>query len=152
MDLRFCNDLGQNGFSWIVDEPMTRTSHALAAAGKVWLIDPVDWPDAIERARGLGEAAGVVRLLDRHNRDCAVLAERLGVLGSSRRMRFPEAPLVHRREAQEALAGNGALVARLEDARRRRSDGDERLLHRRQAPRRRSPPLEANPAERARFV
>lgn len=79
MDLRFCNDLGQNGFSWIVDEPMTRTSHALAAAGKVWLIDPVDWPDAIERARGLGEAAGVLQLLDRHNRDCAVLAERLGV-------------------------------------------------------------------------
>ncbi len=40
-----------DGFSWIVAEPMTRTSHALAAEGKVWLVDPVDWPKAIERAQ-----------------------------------------------------------------------------------------------------
>lgn len=80
MDLRFCNDLGSDGFSWIVAEPMTRTSHALAADGKVWLVDPVDWPDAIDRALALGEPAGVLQLLDRHNRDCAALAERLGVL------------------------------------------------------------------------
>jgi hypothetical protein len=79
MDLRFCDDLGQNGFSWIVDEPMTRTSHALVAAGKVWLIDPVDWPDAIDRALALGEPAGVLQLLDRHNRDCAAIAERLQI-------------------------------------------------------------------------
>jgi hypothetical protein len=58
---------------------MTRTSHALAAAGKVWLIDPVDWSDAIDRALALGEPAGVLQLLDRHNRDCAALAERLDV-------------------------------------------------------------------------
>ena len=31
MTIRFCDDLGNNGFSWIVAEPMTRTSHALAA-------------------------------------------------------------------------------------------------------------------------
>lgn len=79
MGLRFCDDLGPDGFSWTVDEPMARTSHALAAGGKVWLVDPVDWPDAIERARGLGEPAGVLQLLDRHNRDCAALAERLDV-------------------------------------------------------------------------
>ena len=78
-ECRFCDELGQNGFSWIVDEAMTRTSHALAAAGKVWLIDPVDWPDAIDRALALGEPAGVIQLLDRHNRDCAALAERLDV-------------------------------------------------------------------------
>jgi hypothetical protein len=76
---RFCDDLGADGFSWIVDEAMTRTSHALAAGGKVWLVDPVDWPDAIERAAGLGEPAGVLQLLDRHGRDCAALAARLGV-------------------------------------------------------------------------
>ena len=76
MDFRFCDDLGADGFSWIVDEPMTRTSHALAVDGRVWLVDPVDWPDAIERARGLGEPAGVLQLLDRHNRDCTALAER----------------------------------------------------------------------------
>ena len=38
------------GFSWIADEPMTRTSHALVGGGRVWLVDPVDWPEAIERA------------------------------------------------------------------------------------------------------
>jgi len=76
---RLCDDLGSAGFSWIVDEPMTRTSHALAAAGKVWLVDPIDWPDAIDRARELGEPAGVVQLLDRHNRDGSALAVRLGV-------------------------------------------------------------------------
>jgi hypothetical protein len=76
---RYCDERGEHGFSWIVDEPMTRTSHALAADGKVWLVDPVDWADAIERAGSLGEPAGVLQLLDRHNRDCAALAGRLGV-------------------------------------------------------------------------
>ena len=47
--------------------------------GSVWLVDPVDWPDAIDRALTLGEPAGVIQLLDRHNRDCVALAERLGV-------------------------------------------------------------------------
>jgi hypothetical protein len=76
---RFCDDAGAEGFGWIVDEAMTRTSHALAAEGKVWLVDALDWTDAVERARALGEPAGVVQLLDRHHRDCAALAERLGV-------------------------------------------------------------------------
>lgn len=67
------------GFSWVVREPMTRTSHALAGGGRVWLVDPVDWPDALERAAGLGEPAAVLQLLDRHNRDCAAIAARLGV-------------------------------------------------------------------------
>ena len=79
MDMRYCDDLGPDGFSWIVDEPIARTSHALAAAGKVWLVDPVDWPDAIDRALALGEPAAVLQLLDRHNRDCAAVAEQLGV-------------------------------------------------------------------------
>jgi hypothetical protein len=68
------------GFSWVLDEPIERTSHALAADGRVWLIDPVDEPEAMERAASLGEPAAVVQLLDRHRRDCAALAERLGVL------------------------------------------------------------------------
>ncbi len=79
MTLRYCDDLGPNGFGWIADEAMTRTSHALAADGKVWLVDALDWPEAIERALGLGEPAGVIQLLDRHDRDCAALAARLGV-------------------------------------------------------------------------
>jgi hypothetical protein len=79
MRSRFCDDLGPGGFGWIVDEAMTRTSHALAADGKVWLVDALDWPEAIDRALALGEPAGVVQLLDRHDRDSAELASWLGV-------------------------------------------------------------------------
>jgi hypothetical protein len=79
MKLRFCDERGDAGFSWIVDERMTRTSHALAVEGRVWLVDPVDWPEAVERASSLGEPAGVLQLLDRHNRDCRTLAAGLGV-------------------------------------------------------------------------
>src|SRR6188472_990482 len=67
------------GFSWVMREAMTRTSHALATDEGVWLIDPVDEPEAMERAAALGTPAGVLQLLDRHNRDCAAIAERLGV-------------------------------------------------------------------------
>lgn len=76
---RFCDDLGEDGFGWVADEPMARTSHALAAGGRVWLVDPLDSPDALERVSALGEPAGVIQLLDRHDRACAALAERLGV-------------------------------------------------------------------------
>jgi hypothetical protein len=79
MEARFCDDLGADGFGWIADEAMTRTSHALAARGAVWFVDALDWPPAIDRALTLGEPAGVIQLLDRHNRDCAALASRLGV-------------------------------------------------------------------------
>jgi len=66
------------GLSWIA-EPLTRTSHAVATAEGVWLIDPVDEPEALERVAGLGTPAGVLQLLDRHKRDCAAIAARLGV-------------------------------------------------------------------------
>jgi hypothetical protein len=66
------------GFSWIA-EPLARSCHALATAEGVWLIDPVDDPAPLERAAGLGDAAGVLQLLDRHKRDCAAIAGRLGV-------------------------------------------------------------------------
>jgi hypothetical protein len=68
------------GFSWVIDEPLERASHALVSNGRVWLVDPVDVPEAIERARNLGEPAAVLQLLDRHGRGCAAVAERLGVL------------------------------------------------------------------------
>ncbi len=89
----FCDERGAAGFSWIVDEPATRTSHALAHDGHVWLIDPVDWPPAIERALTLGEPAGVLQLLDRHNRDCAALAGRLGVSHVVAPTSLPGSPL-----------------------------------------------------------
>jgi hypothetical protein len=68
------------GLTWVIDdEAMQRASHALVADGRVWLVDPVAVPEAIDRATALGEIAGVIQLLDRHNRDCAKLAERFGV-------------------------------------------------------------------------
>jgi hypothetical protein len=67
------------GFGWIADEFMERCSHALVAGDRVWLVDPVDMEGLEERIRGAGTPAGVIQLLDRHNRDCATLANRLGV-------------------------------------------------------------------------
>src|SRR5215218_6940486 len=62
------------GFSWLPDEALSRTAHALDTGDGVWLVDPVDVPEAIERATALGTPAGVLQLLDRHNRDCAAIA------------------------------------------------------------------------------
>jgi hypothetical protein len=67
------------GLTWEIEEAAARTSHALLAGGRVWFVDPVDEPEAMERARALGEPAAVVQLIDRHNRDCATIAQRLGV-------------------------------------------------------------------------
>jgi len=78
LTFRFCDE-SEDGFGWITNERMARTSHALAVDGCVWLVDAVSWPDALERARSLGEPAGVIQLLDRHNRDCAAIAAELGV-------------------------------------------------------------------------
>ncbi|MCZ7588178.1 MAG: hypothetical protein M5U27_04805 [Gaiella sp.] len=79
MRIRFCDDRGAAGFSWIVDEPMTRTSHALAERGRVWLVDPVRHAPALLRAAELGAPRAVLQLLDRHHRDCASIATELGV-------------------------------------------------------------------------
>jgi hypothetical protein len=67
------------GLGWRLDERLQRTSHALLVEGRVWVIDPVDADGVEERVRALGEPAGVLQLLDRHERDCAAWAERLGV-------------------------------------------------------------------------
>ena len=79
MKIELCDDRGAAGFSWIVDEPATRTSHALAGEGQVWLVDPVRDDRALERASALGRPVAIVQLLDRHNRDCAAVAAELGV-------------------------------------------------------------------------
>ncbi len=77
--MRVTYDEYEFGFSWIADEPITRTAHALDTGDGVFLVDPVDVPEAIERAQALGPPVCVIQLLDRHNRDCATLATRLGV-------------------------------------------------------------------------
>lgn len=78
--MRFVDEL-DFAVGWIAPEPrfMQRASHAVAVDGRVWLIDPVDDDEALERARSLGDPAAVVQLLDRHGRDCAHVAGRLGV-------------------------------------------------------------------------
>jgi hypothetical protein len=78
VDVRFCDEF-EHGLGWIRDEAMARCSHALVVDGGVWLVDPLDAPALEGRLRGLGEPRGVVQLLDRHERDCAALAARLGV-------------------------------------------------------------------------
>ena len=78
MQLRFCDDF-KDGFGWIADEFLRRCSHALVADGRVWLIDALDGNELEDRIRSAGAPAGVIQLLDRHNRDCAALAARLGV-------------------------------------------------------------------------
>jgi hypothetical protein len=70
-------DEWDGGFGWQTRERIPRTAHALLAGGRVWLIDPVDVDGLDARVRVLGRPGGVLQLLDRHNRDCASVAERL---------------------------------------------------------------------------
>lgn len=71
----------RGGFAWLADpaEWMARGSSALVTDGGTIIVDPVDVPGLDERLTGLGPVAAVVQLLDRHNRDCAPAARRLGV-------------------------------------------------------------------------
>jgi hypothetical protein len=67
------------GVTWVVDDPLLRASHALVDEGRVWFVDPVDAPEALERAAALGEPAGVLQLFVAHARDGAEIAARLDV-------------------------------------------------------------------------
>jgi hypothetical protein len=73
----FCDEQ-EWGFGW-TQGPMRRTSHALLAGGRVWIVDPVEGEGVDERIRGLGQPGGVIQLLDRHSRDCAAFAGRYGI-------------------------------------------------------------------------
>jgi hypothetical protein len=78
--IRLCDEFdGSLGWTPAAHEVRDRTSHAVASSGRVWIIDPLDGEGIDERVSGLGVPAGVVQLLDRHNRDCRPVAERLGV-------------------------------------------------------------------------
>ena len=77
--LRFIDEWDE-GFGWLDDgDTMRRSSHALVVGEDVWVVDPVDADGVEELVRAAGQPAGVVQLLDRHERDCAALAKRLGV-------------------------------------------------------------------------
>jgi hypothetical protein len=60
---------------WLENEFLQRCSHALTVKGRTWLVDPVD----NARVDQFEQVAGVIQLLDRHNRDCVAIANRLGV-------------------------------------------------------------------------
>jgi hypothetical protein len=78
MSVRFVDEL-DGVLGWIEDARVRRTSHALAAEGRVWIVDPIEADDVDERILGLGEPVAVIQLLDRHERDCAAFAARFGV-------------------------------------------------------------------------
>lgn len=67
------------GLTWIERQAMARSAHAVKSGEQVWLIDPFDNAEALAAAAELGAPAGVIQLLDRHNRDCQAIADRLGV-------------------------------------------------------------------------
>lgn len=80
------------GLTWIERGFMARTSHALKSDEQVWLIDPVDDQGALGEAAALGRPAGVLQLLDRHNRDCEQIATRLQVPLLRLPDRLPDTP------------------------------------------------------------
>jgi hypothetical protein len=67
------------GVTWIEQGAMARAAHGLLDDGRVWLIDPYEDGPALAAVAELGTPAGVLQLLDRHNRDCELLARRLDV-------------------------------------------------------------------------
>ena len=65
---------------WVDDEDrLRRAAQAIGGDGRGWLVDVVDHPRLDEWIAELGAPAGVVQLLDRHERDCRAVADRLGV-------------------------------------------------------------------------
>jgi hypothetical protein len=78
LSLELCDEF-EGGFGWTEPGLLERTSHALEAGGAVLVFDPVDMPGIDERIRALGEPEAVVQLLDRHERNSAAVAARLGV-------------------------------------------------------------------------
>jgi hypothetical protein len=67
------------GVTWVEQGAMARSAHGLLDDGRVWLIDPYEDVQAMAAVAELGTPAGVLQLLDRHNRDCERLAQRFDV-------------------------------------------------------------------------
>ncbi len=80
------------GVTWMEPGRMARTAHALTDRERVWLIDPFDDRTALEEAAALGRPSAVLQLLDRHNRDCEAIAQRLQVPLMRLPARLPETP------------------------------------------------------------
>jgi len=108
VELRFVDE--QDGIlGWIEAGRMRRTSHALTADGRVWLVDPIDGDGLDERVRALGEPVGVIQLLDRHDRDSAALARRYGVPLHVVPTELPDSPFEFRDILRRRLWSEAAL-------------------------------------------
>jgi hypothetical protein len=80
------------GVTWIEQSSVSRTAHAIVSDGRVWLMDPFEDEAALHTVSSLGPPAGVLQLLDRHNRDCQTIATRLGVPLLRLPQRVPDSP------------------------------------------------------------
>jgi hypothetical protein len=69
-----------DAIAWTFDagSAVTRTSTAISVDGGCLLVDPVDGPGLDAALGALGDVVGVCTLLDRHRRDGAKIASRLG--------------------------------------------------------------------------
>ena len=67
------------GVTWVEQSATARAAHGLLDDGRVWLVDPYEDAEALAVVSELGTPAGVLQLLDRHNRDCERLAQHLDV-------------------------------------------------------------------------
>lgn len=65
MSERLC-DVWPGGLGWIDDGRLGRCGHALVDGDRAWLVDPIAIPRDLT-----AEVAGVIQLIDRHNRACA---------------------------------------------------------------------------------
>ena len=90
------------GLTWHETGSLQRAAHALAHEGRVWLVDPFEDEQALERAAGLGEVAGVLQLFLAHERDGKAIAGRLGAPF----LKLPE----HVRDAPFSVIGVDQLV------------------------------------------
>ncbi len=72
-------DESELGITWVMDHPLELASHALVSDGRVWIIDPIDDPEVMEKVADLGEPQAVLQLLDRHNRHSKRIADRLDI-------------------------------------------------------------------------
>lgn len=70
----------RGSFAWMLgpSDPATRASAAVVLETGTVLVDPVDSSELAGRLEPLPGVIGVITLLDRHQRDAAVLADRLG--------------------------------------------------------------------------
>jgi hypothetical protein len=80
------------GMTWVDGDSLQRASHALVHEGRVWLVDPFDEPEPLERAAALGDIAGVLQLFVAHERDGKSIAARFGAPFYSLPDDVPDAP------------------------------------------------------------